>query len=655
MMRRTVAVATSLLVPLLLSLSAPCADAAEAPSKGADAVCGKVNGLNLTAAPATKLCEAGKASAISGAGPWTWSCNGTKTSVSVGCMARQAPKLCAVGINAAQCPATAGASWTPPFLPFRTVYYHTVQGSFWAQLADDAGPSPTPRELAIASIRQNFAAIKALGLDTVTFSLNDSDGWPSGHGGGFSYDPRNPASARPQFAVAQEIALRIADANHLKVIFSIGFNPYRFSSDGRADWAGLADEYGSTSNPRGAYDYVHCLMDPNLYYGEQQTTKLATIGLADGPTHSLIDDPRIIGWELYAEWNRWVVNTETGVGTQQRGFQKYWNFFYTLVHDHGAQNAFAGTYLIGSPDSVNAASRQLDSIKAFKQWFKPGSGIIQPDLIGLEFYGGSVASGYDLGSLPKDLNKMIDAMESSDPAATGDFAIPASKLYLGEGNANQVGKPGINQYFQDIFQVLADRGLSGVKFFVSDSLADKVSGGTPTLTPALPVYDLFSTAYIAAGSTKYPRGLQPGIAWHWGPKSGGSYADPTTYRSSEDISDSSYGQWTYLHPTPLGVWIQQAIFDHSNGRNLRFYANPNPAPPSGHSTLYWDLTHMPSVRNIAVHVGSASGALLANGPIASNIGGLPVVMPASGSEDFVLVDTSSIDRRVLGTVTLVAQ
>jgi len=97
-----------------------------------------------------------------------------------------------------------------------------LQGSFWAQLANDTGASPTPRELAIASIEDNFKSIRALGFDTVTVGLPDSDNWVSQHGGGFSYDPRNPAAGRPEFAVAQEIVLRITDANHLKVIFAIG-------------------------------------------------------------------------------------------------------------------------------------------------------------------------------------------------------------------------------------------------------------------------------------------------------------------------------------------------------------------------------------------------------------------------------------------------
>ena len=264
--------------------------------------------------------------------------------------------------------------------PFRSVYYHRLQGSFWAQLADDTGTAPTPRELAMASIQDNFKAMKAVGFDTVTIGLPDSDNWVSQHGGGFSYDPKNPAAARPQFAVAQEIVLRIADANHLKVIFAIGFSEYRRSSDGRPAWAGLADEYDSTTSPKGAFNYIHCLIDPTGYYGALSTTKLSTVGLADGPVRSHVGDERVVGWNLSGEWNVNVVNATAKTHPNEHVFKKYWNFFYGLVHYHGANNAFAGTYLIGQPAGGSA---QVANIKAFKQWFAPGSGIREPDLIGL--------------------------------------------------------------------------------------------------------------------------------------------------------------------------------------------------------------------------------------------------------------------------------
>jgi hypothetical protein len=101
------------------------------------------------------------------------------------------------------------------------------------------------------------------------------------------------------------------------------------------------------------------------------------------------------------------------------------------------------------------------------------------------------------------------------------------------------------------------------------------------------------------------------------------------------------------------VWIQQAIFDHSDSRSLKFYAYPNPAPALGRSTLYWDLSHMPSVRTIAVHVGTESGDLLANASTSSTRS-LSIAIPTPGSA-FVLVDTTGGAHKVLGTVTVAVQ
>ena len=150
-------------------------------------------------------------------------------------------------------------------------------------------------------MNNNFKAIKALGFDTVTLSLPDNDGWPSQHGGGFGYDPANAVATRPQYAVAEEIVVRLAAADGLKVIFEIAPSNYRFSTDGRPAWVGLADQYDSTSNPPGAFNFIQSLINPTLYYGVQNTTKLSTVGIKDGPTRSFIGDTRIIGWQLYAE------------------------------------------------------------------------------------------------------------------------------------------------------------------------------------------------------------------------------------------------------------------------------------------------------------------------------------------------------------------
>jgi hypothetical protein len=534
--------------------------------------------------------------------------------------------------------------------PFDSVYYHRLQGSFWAQLADDTGAAPTPRELAIASIQDNFKAIHALGFNTVTIGLPDSDNWVSQHGGGFSYDPKNPAAARPQLAVAQEIVLRIADANHLKVIFAIGFSEYRRSSDGRGAWAGLADEYDSITNPKGAFDYIHCLIDPTGYYGVLSTTRLSTVGLEDGLVRSHVGDERVVGWILSGEWNVNVVNAAAKTHPHEHIFKKYWNFFYGLVHYRGANTAFAATYLIGQPAGGNA---QIANIKAFKQWFAPASGIREPDRIGVEFYGNT---GYELSSIYKDLDSMVDAMEMADPGKyPHDYAIPASRVFLGEGSTNQTAMPAINQYFQDVFQLLADRELAGIQLWVTDTLGDATdAAGKPTLSPATPAYDLFTTTFSRTGVRTYAS-LPPGISWHGSPANGASFADPASYPTSSEIQPAAYGHWSYTGLTNNGHWVQQAIANHAGNLNLRFFANPNPVQGSGaagSATLYWDASKMQAVKTVEVHEGTASGPIIARGGATGNA---HASIATSNAPDFVLVDTTTGAHKHLGTVTIQMQ
>jgi hypothetical protein len=438
---------------------------------------------------------------------------------------------------------------------FHSVFYHRLQGSFWAELADDTGPRPAPRELAIASINNNFRSIRSLGFDTVTIGLPDSDSWVSQHGGGFSYDPKNPAAGAPQFAVAQEIVLRIADADHLKVIFAIGFSNYRRSSDGRPAWAGLADEYGSTSTPKGAYDFLHALIDPTGFYGEGlTTTRLAGIGLPDGPVRSHVGDARVVGWNFAGEWSPGIVNRESHIHTHEHVFKKYWNFFYDLVHYHGANTAFAATYLIGEP---SGGAAQVANIKAFKQWFAPGSGIRQPDLVGVEFYCNGTADPAGIGT---ELNEMVDAMEKADPRQyPHDFAIAPAHVFLAEGGTNEATSPATGTYFQDVFHVLAARGLPGIQLWVSDTLADsRDASGKLTLGVAAPAYDLFTTRFSPAGERLYPP-LADSVSWHGGIVKGGSYADPASFTSSREVRAAAYGSWTYTGLTEKGRQVQQAL------------------------------------------------------------------------------------------------
>lgn len=49
--------------------------------------CGDLHGANLTALPVTGFCKEGVASAVSGSGPWNWSCSGANGGGSAGCAA----------------------------------------------------------------------------------------------------------------------------------------------------------------------------------------------------------------------------------------------------------------------------------------------------------------------------------------------------------------------------------------------------------------------------------------------------------------------------------------------------------------------------------------------------------------------------------------
>jgi 2',3'-cyclic-nucleotide 2'-phosphodiesterase/3'-nucleotidase/5'-nucleotidase len=52
-------------------------------------VCGASNGASLSSAPTTNLCSAGTASAVSGTGPWTWSCAGSGGGTTASCSANK--------------------------------------------------------------------------------------------------------------------------------------------------------------------------------------------------------------------------------------------------------------------------------------------------------------------------------------------------------------------------------------------------------------------------------------------------------------------------------------------------------------------------------------------------------------------------------------
>ena len=54
---------------------------------GVNGVCGSANGQSFTAAPSSNLCGAGTASTVSGSGPWSWTCAGSNGGSTANCSA----------------------------------------------------------------------------------------------------------------------------------------------------------------------------------------------------------------------------------------------------------------------------------------------------------------------------------------------------------------------------------------------------------------------------------------------------------------------------------------------------------------------------------------------------------------------------------------
>ena len=70
------------------SAPAPVAAAASAPAMvSEDAQCGSSNGVSATSAPKSDLCLKGTASRVNGSGPWTWACSGTNGGAAMSCSA----------------------------------------------------------------------------------------------------------------------------------------------------------------------------------------------------------------------------------------------------------------------------------------------------------------------------------------------------------------------------------------------------------------------------------------------------------------------------------------------------------------------------------------------------------------------------------------
>ena len=342
--------------------------------------------------------------------------------------------------------------------PIKAVYYRVIDRGFWQCLADDTGADPTPRVQIIKTIDSNFKDIKSQGFNAVNLGI--------------------PTSAtNAQMAIAFEIALRIADAHGLKVVVAMdGISTYRWSS---------------TFN-QGAIDYIDLALDPTATYNNPipVTTKLqSTLGIPDGPIRTGYDDPRVYAWNLGGEWN-------PNIGTFHDSFQLYWPHFYNKVHTNGSQVCRAQTYWTGTaPDTLvgSGTSVAYRNVKKLKQWFAPGSGIPQPDGVGLEFYGNG---SYQLQNVYNDLQIKIDALQNIDPNYSGDYAIPSTNVFFSEGNSDQSNSPALGDYWRNVFKFVDDCQIQGYSIFCSDGFNTQPVGDANTLS-------LFTWSYQYTGTRIY--------------------------------------------------------------------------------------------------------------------------------------------------------
>lgn len=480
-------------------------------------------------------------------------------------------------------------------IPHKAVFYNPARASFVAELADDIGPSPTPREAAILTLDNNFGRIRNdLRANAVIIVLADEDGFHGQFGGGWSYDPCN--RPKPQTSVAQEIILAIAHKYDLKVIFLIGFSGYHRWVNDAFGSSGSNRPSGCSSNPLGppgAYDFIHHLVDPPVFYGTLCTTKLELVGLPVSCTRSYYNDTaRVAGWYFQGEW---CVSGTTAcppsIPDRERIFiNKYWNFFYNLVHFNPAQAGFAGIYAFASPDNGKSPVDQPDVINdelksritELKGLFCPpppatcpeGSNK-PPDQIGFEWYGnacGRIEDGlcivYPLANVAADLRTVAGWM-IGEPNPW-----PASKIALMEGGSNQIfcALPARTQFFTDAVNTAAridgTNPAAGISVWNSDgysNLAHCMSGALAFQNN----WALFNAVYTPIGCKTYP---PPSVGWHlYDPESKVCIQPPCNPANETNDAcwcvrsesfGAQYGRFDFISLRPIGISTANAFASH---------------------------------------------------------------------------------------------
>lgn len=370
----------------------------------------------------------------------------------------------------------------------KAVWFSPIRNTFFAEIADDTpfpGTQVSPRSIAVANLEANLKAVSEMLRAThVIIRLGDDDGFVAQYGGGFPYDP--VARPRPKMAEAQEIVVSTAAWYGLQVIFAIDFSHFhRYQQD----------TYGTMMH--GLHDFIHALIDPPRYYPG---------------TKSFIGDPRVVGWIFGGEW-------KPELSKEQAFINKYWNFFYDLVHWHGATNAWAGLYAnVALP---SAAPKETEArVLAFKELFKPGGPNRQPDRYGATWYDGA---GYPVNQVWNDLHALADLFRTNN--GNQAYVVPGAQVLLMEGGCTQ-DIPGREGYYRDAIGAAANT-VSGICVWQSDNYANQMTGA-PGYSPystdqdgELKLFSLFTgkltkTGHVRTFSKKVPC-MWHGIGPDWTP------------------------------------------------------------------------------------------------------------------------------------------
>ena len=113
-------------------------------------VCGSSNGQTFATAPTTNLCSAGTATAVSGSGPWTWSCTGSNGGSTANCSANKTtgtPSIRVISPNGGETWTTGSThniTWTSSNLNLAgSIYIYYWYNSNWQQIAGPLSTSVT--------------------------------------------------------------------------------------------------------------------------------------------------------------------------------------------------------------------------------------------------------------------------------------------------------------------------------------------------------------------------------------------------------------------------------------------------------------------------------------------------------------------------------